>query len=100
MECLPIKVRVSASSVWPTCCGRRGLFTFRERWNWNLRDDSSRNRTDEATSTHRQDWDTPQSEMRRGLVVVVERDGLRGECLYKILDERELCLICHRTSTE
>lgn len=48
-------------------------------------------------STHGQDWDPPESELGGGLVVVVERDWLCGDCFHKILDERELVLVCHRT---
>lgn len=33
--------------------------------------------------------------MRWCLVVVVEHDWLSSDCLYKILDECELCLVCH-----
>lgn len=50
----------------------------------------------DGATTHRQDRDTLESEMRGSLIVIVERDGLDSDRFHKILDERELGLICHR----
>lgn len=54
----------------------------------------------DKTTTHRQDRDALESEMRGCLIVIVECDGLNSDRFHKILDERELGLICHRHWTK